>query len=150
MPSGALPKIYPAEMVAQVKSLYSDGGLSQDEVAVELGVSQKVIWNLMRRHNILRRPQIKRDQKGDRNATWKGVDAGYTAFHARLYKARGKATRCEECGATAGRMFEWANLTGDYANLNDYKQMCRSCHRKLDHHRRSEQGRNTTPAEMRR
>jgi len=30
------------------------------------------------------------------------------------------------------KRYQWASLTGDYADINDYKRMCQSCHAKYD------------------
>jgi hypothetical protein len=70
---------------------------------------------------------------GSGNSRWKGDKAGYTAFHNRVRKTRGKASRCEmtNCPGTSKR-FEWANLTGNYHDVNDYKQMYKSCHLRFD------------------
>lgn len=126
----------------RLRELYEIGH-SQDEVASLMGVSQKVIWKAMRRLGIKTRKRIKRNQRGDNNASWAGDGATYQALHRRVEIARGKPGVCEECGDTEGRM-EWANLTGNYADVNDYKRMCVSCHRKLDAKRRSITGKRTS------
>lgn len=95
------------------------------------------------------RPKIKRDQKGSKNSSWRGDAATYSALHARVETARGKPSVCEECGRTDGR-FEWANLTGNYADTSDYKRLCVSCHRHLDLARRRALGRNTVTVPRRR
>ncbi len=80
MPRGRKPKVYPQELVNRVRELY-ESGFTQVEVGAQLGISQKVVWNLMRRHDVPRRPQIKRDQRGPKNSSWKGgrvrSSAGY-------------------------------------------------------------------------
>lgn len=127
-----VPKIYKPELVDRVKTLY-EAGHTQTEIGEIVGLSQKVIWNLMRNHGILARVAAKRDQRGDKNHMWKGSDASYTAFHTRLYKEYGKPTWCEECGTTDSNVtYDWANLTGRYDDIDDYKRLCRSCHSKLD------------------
>lgn len=67
----------------------------------------------------------------------KGDSVGYDALHLRVVVARGKPQKCEECGETEGRM-EWANLSGNYYDVNDYARLCVSCHKRLDHERRVE------------
>jgi len=67
---------------------------------------------------------------------WKGDTASYSAFHKRLYKARGRPSLCEDCGSTTAKRFEWANMSGNYHDLNDYKRLCTSCHRYHDGHSR--------------
>lgn len=116
----------------EVYRLY-ESGLTQAEVGKHFGVSQKVIWNFMRRNGIKARVAAKRDQRGDKNSSWKGNRAGYQACHARVIMARGRPLKCEECGTTdPDRYYDWANLTGDFHNIDDYKRLCRSCHWKLD------------------
>lgn len=69
-------------------------------------------------------------QSGENNSTWRGDDAGYTAVHGRVYRAKSKATSCL-FGDHPGP-FDWANLLGDYPDTADYAQMCRSCHAGYD------------------
>jgi hypothetical protein len=40
---------------------------------------------------------------------------------------------------------EWANLTGNYADIDDYERMCVLCHRNFDAARRRATGRRTSP-----
>jgi hypothetical protein len=57
----------------------------------------------------------------------------YYKFHQRVRTMRGKPQKCEVCGTDdPSKLYEWANLTGDYGNPNDYKRMCRKCHRQYD------------------
>lgn len=132
MPSGAKPKVYPPAMVDAVRRLYGDGR-TQLEIATELGTTQKVIYNLMRRHEIPCRVAAKRDQAGAKNHGWKGERAGYQAFHLRVERRRGKPQLCDRCGTTdPSKTYDWANLTGRYDDVNDYARMCRSCHWRFD------------------
>lgn len=131
MPRGAKPKKYPERMVQLVRQLY-ENGMTQIEVAEELGTTQKVIWNLMRRHGIKCRPQIKRNQAGAANACWRGVDAGYSAKHLRVATIRGKPSLCEVCGTPKAKRFEWANINGNYDDVWGYVRMCCSCHHTRD------------------
>jgi hypothetical protein len=58
---------------------------------------------------------------------------GYSACHAHLRRIRGKANHCEVCGSwEPGKKYEWANLTGNYEDPRDYKQMCVPCHKRHD------------------
>jgi hypothetical protein len=133
MPRGAKPKQYPPELVARVRDAYS-AGMTQGEVAAHVGVTQKVVWKLMLRHGIKARVAAKRDQRGPKNHAWKGERAGYSAMHLRVIAERGQPALCEDCGVTEAPRFEWANLTGNYGDVSDYKRLCCSCHHKLDHH----------------
>jgi hypothetical protein len=132
MPSGAKPKQYPKYLVQRTRQLY-EAGYTQVEIAKELGMTQKVVWNLMRRHSIPRRVAAKRNQHGERNHMWKGGQARYAALHLRVQSLRGKPQLCETCGADGpGRSYDWANQTGRFDDPSDYKRLCRSCHWKLD------------------
>jgi len=68
----------------------------------------------------------------ENNSNWKGDIACLTAFHKRVEILKGKPKKCEICGTTKKRVYDWANLTGNYKDINDYKRMCRSCHKKYD------------------
>ena len=136
MPSGGKPKQYPSDQVGTVQALYV-AGMTQAEIACHLGLTQKVIWNLMRRHGINARVAAKRDQAGQRNSSWRGSEASYTALHKRVEVARGRALQCDRCGTCdPHRTYEWANLTGAYDDVDDYQRMCRHCHRRYDKARR--------------
>lgn len=50
--------------------------------------------------------------------------------HYLLYRTRGRAVSCA-WGCIAAK-YQWANLTGDYMNPDDYAQMCITCHRRFD------------------
>ena len=103
--------------------------MTQVEVATAVGLTQRVVWRLMRNHGIEARPSVKRDQRGANNSTWKGDNATYAAFHHRVEAARGKPDKCNRCGTTdEAATFDWANLTGNYQDIWDYERMCRSCH----------------------
>ena len=131
MPRGAKPKQYHERFVARVRELY-ESGLTQSEIAAQIGRSQKVIWNCMRRHGIQARTAAPRNQFGEANANWKGEDAGKQAFHRRLYALHGKPAKCTVCGTTESEHYDYANLSGRYEDINDYASMCRSCHWKYD------------------
>jgi hypothetical protein len=131
MPRGAKPKVYPDEMVRIVREQYACGA-TQTEIAARLGTSQKVVFNLMRRHGIGARVAAKRDQWGANNHAWKGDEASKIAFHRRLYSRFGKPTQCSACATEASKNYDYANLSGRYEDITDYTPMCRSCHWKYD------------------
>lgn len=137
------PRQYPSHIVELVAALYVDQGFTVREVQAALPQGFKA-QRIIERHIPKRRPAGPRDQSGPANPLWKGDAAGYQALHLRVQMARGKPQRCERCGTTEGRM-EWANLTGDYVDVNDYERMCVSCHRTFDAARRRLTGRRTAP-----
>jgi len=69
----------------------------------------------------------------------------YSGCHYRVYSAKGKANYCASCGlnSPSGKYY-WANLTGNYHDLNDYMSMCMSCHIKYDFQRRVKSGKKTS------
>jgi hypothetical protein len=113
--------------------MYEGAGMSQIEIAGELGITLKRVQTAMRKFSIARRPQIKRDQVGPANANWKGDAASYQALHKRVEAARGTPSECKRCGTTdPSQTYDWANLSGNYEDIADYERMCRSCHRRYD------------------
>lgn len=55
----------------EVKNMY-ERGMTQAEIAAELNVTQKVVFNFMRRNGIKARVAAKRDQEGEKNSFWRG------------------------------------------------------------------------------
>lgn len=124
--------------VDEVRRMY-EGGMSQSQIATQFGVTQKVVHGFMRRNGIEARKHTPPDQTGDRNPYWKGDAACYAACHKRVESAFGRPRKCEVCGIDdTARTYEWANLTGDYPNVDDYQRMCRQCHRRYDKKRRED------------
>lgn len=115
--------------------LYSSGK-TQSEVARELGTTQKVIWGLLKRNGYKCRVAAKRNQWGENNHMWKGDGAGYASLHRRVELRRGKPRLCEHCSSTKAIEYNWANISGNYHDVNDYIRLCRSCHAKMDNHAR--------------
>lgn len=140
---------YPPELVALVRKLYGQGKTMR-EVAAEAGTTVKVLQRLMPRNGIERRRSGKREQAGEANDTWRGDQAGYDAFHARVIAVRGRPMSCECCGTTdARKVYHWANLTGKYEDIDDYERMCAKCHMSYDALRRRLTGTLTTPERFR-
>lgn len=55
----------------------------------------------------------------------------YGGAHLRVRSVRGAPDLCEYDRSHTGP-FEWASLSGDYEDTDDYVSLCISCHRKLD------------------
>jgi len=71
--------------------------------------------------------------KGELNGSWKGDFASYSAMHQWIWRQKGKPSKCEKCGTTRKRKYEWANKYHTYKReMNDYVRLCTSCHRKHD------------------
>lgn len=111
--------------------------MTQAEIAKELGVTQYLVHQAMKGYGLKARVAAKRNQWGERHHNWRGEDASYHAFHNRVRARRGSASFCSKCGKSDSDVrYEWANLTGNYADPEDYVAMCVSCHRKFDAERR--------------
>jgi hypothetical protein len=118
--------------LARAIQLY-ESGMSQTEVASELGTTQKVVHDRFREAGYKCRVAAKRNQMGEANHMWKGDAATISAMHIRLYKRFGQPSKCAVCGTDdPSKSYDWANLTGKYEDVHDYKRMCRSCHWKYD------------------
>ena len=116
-----------------VEHFYWSLDMTQEEIADLMGTSQKVIYSLMKRHGMKTKVAKKRNQRGSSNDSWKGSKAGYQALHVRVAEMRGKPSKCETCGTTdSDRHYDWASMTGNFANIWDYKRLCRSCHWQYD------------------
>lgn len=57
---------------------------------------------------------------------------GYEACHSRVRKIKGQPNKCEHCKTTTSKVFDWANISKKYNDINDYVRLCRSCHCKFD------------------
>lgn len=138
MPKGVYqrpPRTYPPDLVEQVRTLYLDEDLTQRAIATILSCSQAKVRDLMIYAGITPRA-AHGHLTGEENPQWLGDQAKYNAFHARVSRRRGRPSRCERCSRTDDAViYDWANLTGHYEDIEDYERMCRPCHRNYDNAR---------------
>lgn len=79
------------------------------------------------------RGKLHPERQGEKSVHWKGDEVGYHGIHKWIQLKKGIATTCEQCGKKGG-VIDWANLDHKYKRkVEDYRAMCRSCHRKFDH-----------------
>lgn len=82
---------------------------------------------------------------GSEHHCWKGAEVGYDGLHHWLKRMRGVATKCENPDCiyprknTRGKImlrpkrYNWANKSHEYKrDLNDWVQLCVSCHKSYD------------------
>ena len=70
---------------------------------------------------------------GIANNKWKGDKVGYFSKHTWIYLHYGKANRCEFNFNHINKKYNWCNISGKYKrDVNDYIQLCISCHRFMD------------------
>ena len=92
-----------------------------------------------RAHDAAERRQLKRSPRPSRRFD----GPTYQTLHMRVRKARGSANEypCRECGITVDELthngyMQWANLTNDYHDVNDFAAMCPTCHGAYDAERK--------------
>lgn len=79
------------------------------------------------------RERYRQMNKGERSYLWKGQGASYNVIHRWLSHWYGRPSKCEICGTTKSKKFEWANISGKYIrDRADFKRVCISCHRVMD------------------
>jgi hypothetical protein len=74
---------------------------------------------------------IKKDN--EKNGQWKSDKASPCSKHAWLRRRFGNPRKCEHCGTTTAKRYEWSCKNHIYTrNRNDYQGLCQSCHKKFD------------------
>lgn len=79
--------------IEKLKELYYEQKMTQSEVAEQMGVSQKVVFNFMRRNNLKARKAAKRNQLRDKNSSWKGGKRINEQGYVELYMPEYEHTR---------------------------------------------------------
>ena len=161
MPRGGQNRLaYSDELVSSVSALY-ESGMTQAEVGVELGMSQRDVWKLMKRCGVKARAAIKRDQRGEKNDAWKGgkiVTAfGYVAIlspsHPRAWSNGYVFEHILIAERALGRELEWYgpgdprseivhHLDGDRTNNAQSNLLVTTYAEHIDMHRDPVTGRN--------
>lgn len=87
------------------------------------------------RHSEETKKKISVANTAELSSQWKGIGAKYQALHMWIRRHYGKAVKCENffCEGIS-HQYQWALKLGKkYSrNIEDYIQLCRSCHRKMD------------------
>ena len=113
------------------KGLYKKGHIVTQETREKLKRAK-----LGKHQSIEARQKIGFAHTGAKNFSWKGDEASYVAIHIWISKWKGTPKKCERCGTTTAKKFEWANIDHKYRRiLDDYIRMCTSCHRLYDNSR---------------
>ena len=74
----------------------------------------------------------------EKHPNWRGNRAKYDALHSRVRKILGQPKLCKICKTHDNKkLYHWANLTGNFLDIKDYKRMCVKCHIKYDSQRRN-------------
>ena len=73
---------------------------------------------------------VKRDSD---SPNWKGDNVGIEALHNWVTRHKGKPNKCEHCGCSDERKYEWSNISQLYKReLSDWQRLCVPCHSKYD------------------
>jgi len=81
------------------------------------------------------RPRMKQREpvREEKNPAWKGDKVGYSGIHKWVAKNLGEPQRCEHCGTTSKRKYEWASVGHKYIReKSGWVRLCTPCHRKFD------------------
>ncbi len=80
---------------------------------------------------------VLKNRVGRLHPSWKGDDVKCEALHKRIERIKGKPKFCEFCKTNdKNKVYHWASLNHQYADINSYKRLCVSCHKKYDNLRR--------------
>jgi hypothetical protein len=139
-PNGRLGKHHSEETKRKI-SLAHKGLKPSEESRLRMSVGQKKrfanfpTWNegtkgICKAWNKGKKfPQI----SGSKHWHWKGDEVGYFGIHDWIAKEKGVISKCDICGTTNAKKFEWCNKDHKYKRiLNDWFRACTSCHRKYD------------------
>lgn len=70
--------------------------------------------------------------KGQDHPHWQN-NPSYSAIHKWIVRNFGRANYCSNDECHKAKRYDWANISGEYKrDINDWRQLCRSCHTKLD------------------
>lgn len=62
-----------------------------------------------------------------------GHNTEYRMLHLWVEKQLGKPRLCVECSTTESKLFDWANISGEYRkDISDWRRLCRQCHLRSD------------------
>jgi len=72
--------------------------------------------------------------RGEKHPFWKGEEASLESKHCWVKRRLGTPRKCEHCGTTEAKLYDWANKDHKYRRvLSDWIRLCRKCHIKYDH-----------------
>lgn len=126
-----IPERHKDVSIADSSAMYA-AGVGMRDTAKHFGVSYGALRRIFKQHGVPIRTVAETQRKIGQNKK-NTDDVGYKGHHRRVSIARGKPQMCEECGTTdPEKRYERASLTHNYADINDYKRLCCSCHRSFD------------------
>lgn len=118
------------------------------ELCVHYNVGVTLLWKWLSYHGIKNKKKISQPRLS-LSPNWIGDNIGYQGAHRRVRIIRGTPNICEICKTKDPlKFYDWANITGNFKNIMDYKRMCRKCHRIFDHMGERLRGENSSKAKL--
>ena len=78
--------------------------------------------------------KFRNSQLGENSKNWKGDTLSKGGIHSWMKRTYGSPRKCDECGITNAKRFDWASIDHTYLrNRSKWRRLCRSCHRKYDY-----------------
>ena len=123
----------------EIESLYLSG-LGSWKLAKHYNVSQKLALEWLHYYDIKIRTKsqsakfsLNGYKQGKKNLNWRGNKVSYPALHSWIRKYKGTPQKCEHCGRTDKKKYEWASINHSYTrNLDDWIRLCTKCHKEYD------------------
>ncbi len=123
----------------ELEKLYHKDKKSTWDIAKIYKISQMQVRRWFIKRNIRARTYAEASsitcngKVGKEHFNWKGNKVSYPALHAWVTRHKGSPQKCEHCGTTEQRKYEWANVSGKYKReLSDWIRLCTKCHRQFD------------------
>jgi hypothetical protein len=71
---------------------------------------------------------------GEKCKSWKGDNVSKDSLHDWITVKLGEANKCEICGTTKSKRFDWSNKYHTYKRtLTDWQRLCVKCHSRYDY-----------------
>lgn len=71
--------------------------------------------------------------RGAESPFWKGDSVKMSGLHKWVERTLGTPKKCQHCGSTNKKRYEWANKSRSYTRVaTDWIRLCTSCHRLYD------------------
>lgn len=127
--------------ISLLRRFYIDQRKGSHAISKIFNVSQPLILAWLKREGIAIRTRseaakitLNGVKQNESNPMWKGDKAGYGSIHTWVRKRLGTPAKCENCGRTDQKKYEWANLDDHSCkrNLKDWIRLCAKCHRRFD------------------
>lgn len=126
--------------IKKLRHLYLNLKYGSWKISKEFNIDQKVILRWLREANIPIRTlteaakiTLNGFKDGPSHPNWVGDKVSYSSLHAWVRQHKGIPQKCEHCGTTKPRKYEWASIDHKYLrDLDNWVRLCTKCHRQMD------------------